>query len=126
MAILVSVIALGLFASNFAGEFGQGTIRLLFVTEPNRVKVLAGKLAALGSFVTAGVAAALVASVAASALIPGTEVDTTSWWTADGFTAMGTAWATVTGSALLGGLIGAALAVVTRSSAVSISIGRSI
>lgn len=54
LASMLGVVALALFASNMAGEFNKGTIRMLFVTEPNRVKVLAGKLAALASFVVVG------------------------------------------------------------------------
>lgn len=123
MALLIGVVTLAMFASNLAGEFSRGTIRLLFVTEPNRLKVIGGKLAALASFTGLAVAVALVVSVAAGALTPGTGVDTTQWWTADGFVAMGIAWLAVTAASVMGGLIGAALAAVTRSAAVSISIG---
>lgn len=62
-------------------------------------------------------------SVAAGALTPGTGVDTTSWWTTDGLAATGSAYLSVTAACLVGGLLGAALAVATRSSAISISIG---
>ena len=70
----LGIIALALFASNLAGEFNKGTIRMLFVTEPNRLKLLAGKIAALISFVAVGVAATLVATIGVGALLaPGQE-----------------------------------------------------
>jgi ABC-2 type transport system permease protein len=120
----LGIIALALFASNLAGEFAKGTIRMLFVTEPNRLKVLVGKLAALTSFVAAGVAATLAVSIAAgAALAPSAGVDTSAWWTTDGLTATGLAYANLTGAALVPALIAATIAVITRSAAIAISVG---
>jgi ABC-type transport system involved in multi-copper enzyme maturation permease subunit len=123
-ATFLGIIAIALFASNLAGEFNKGTIRMLFVTEPNRLKVLAGKLAALGSFVAIWVAAALAASVGIGALLAsGAGVVTTTWWTAEGLAAIGAAYLNITGAVIVAGLIGAALAVLTRSAAIAISAG---
>ena len=124
MAIFLGIIVLALFASNLAGEFNKGTIRMLFVTEPNRLKVLAGKLAALASFVAVWVAATVIASVAVGAVLAsGAGVDTAAWWTGEGLAAIGAGYLNVTGAALVAGLVGAALAVVTRSAAIAISVG---
>jgi len=124
LASLLGVIALALFASSLAGEFSKGTIRVLFVTEPNRRKVLTGKLAALASFVIVGMGVTLAASVAMGALMaPGVGVDTSSWWTAEGLAAIGTGYLNITGSVLVPGLVGAAVAVLTRSAAIAISVG---
>jgi ABC-type transport system involved in multi-copper enzyme maturation permease subunit len=121
---MLGVIALALFASNMAGEFGKGTIRMLFVTEPNRIKVLAGKLAALASFIVVGMAATMAASIGIGALLaPGAGVDTTAWWTTDGLATIGTTYMNVTAAILVPGLIGAAIAVLTRSAAIAISVG---
>jgi ABC-type transport system involved in multi-copper enzyme maturation permease subunit len=107
-----------------AGEFNKGTIRMLFVTEPNRLKVLSGKLAALASFVVVGLAATMITSVSIGALLaPGAGVDTSAWWTDDGLAAMGTTYLNITGAVLIPGLIGAAIAVLTRSAAIAISVG---
>ncbi len=120
----LGIIALALFASNFAGEFTKGTIRMLFVTEPNRLKVLTGKLTALASFIAAGVAATLAVSIAAgAALAPAVGVDTAAWWSFDGLTAIGLAYVNLTGAALVPALIAATIAVVTRSAAIAISVG---
>ena len=124
MVSFLGIIALALFASSLAGEFNKGTIRMLFVTEPNRLKLLAGKLSALASFIAVGVAATLLASVGFGALLAsGAGVDTAAWWTTDGLSAMGAAYVNVTGAALVTALMGAAIAVLTRSAAIAISVG---
>jgi ABC-2 type transport system permease protein len=124
LASLLGVLALALFASNTAGEFSKGTIRMLFVTEPNRLKVLAGKMAALASFVAIGMAATMVSTVGIGALLaPAVGVDTSAWWTADGLTNMATTYLNITGAVLIPGLIGATIAVLTRSAAIAISVG---
>jgi len=123
LASMLGIVALALFASSMAGEFNKGTIRMLFVAEPNRIKVLAGKLAALASFVVVGVAAAMTASIGIGALLgPSSGVDTANWWTTDGLTAIGLTYVNVTGAVLVPGLIGAAIAILTRSSAIAISV----
>jgi len=124
LASMLGVVALALFASSMAGEFNKGTIRMVFVTEPNRLKVLSGKLAALASFVVVGLAATMIASVGIGALLaPGAGVDTSAWWTTDGLAAIGTTYLDITGAVLIPGLIGAAIAVLTRSAAIAISVG---
>ncbi|HSM43650.1 MAG TPA: ABC transporter permease [Acidimicrobiia bacterium] len=124
VAGFLGIVALALFASNLAGEFNKGTIRMLFVTEPNRLKVLAGKLAALVSFVAIGVAATLAATVGVGALMaPGAGVETAAWWTSDGLAAIGSAYLNLTGAALVPALIAGTIAVITRSSAIAISVG---
>jgi ABC-2 type transport system permease protein len=123
LASMLGIVSLALFASSLAGEFTKGTIRMLFVAEPNRIKVLAGKLAALASFVVVGVAAAMTASIGIGALLsPGAGVDTSNWWTTEGLTAIGLTYLNVTGAVLVPGLIGAAIAILTRSSAIAISV----
>ena len=124
VAGFLGIIALALFASNLAGEFNKGTIRMLFVTQPNRLKVLAGKIAALASFVALAVAATLVASVGAGALLaPGVGVESSAWWTADGLAAMGSTYLNLTAAALVPALIAGTIAVLTRSASIAISVG---
>ncbi len=124
LASMLGVVALALFASNMAGEFNKGTIRMLFVTEPNRIKVLAGKLAALASFMVVGLAAAMTASIGIGALLsPGAGVDTSAWWSSEGLAAIGTTYLNIVCAVLIPGLIGATLAVLTRSVAIAISVG---
>jgi len=94
------------------------------VTEPNRLKLLAGKVAALISFVGLGVAATLVATIGVGALLaPGAGVETAAWWSSDGLAAIGSAYVNLTAAALVPALIAATIAVITRSSAIAISVG---
>jgi ABC-type transport system involved in multi-copper enzyme maturation permease subunit len=124
MAAFYGIVALALFASNLAGEFNKGTIRMLFVTEPNRLKVLAAKVLALTSFVAAGIAATLAISIGGGALMAHrVGVETAAWWTADGLAAIGAAYINLTGAALVPALIGATIAVLTRSTTIAISVG---
>jgi len=124
MAVFLGIVALALFASNLAGEFSKGTIRMLFVTEPNRLKVLAGKILALTTFVAAGIAATLGFSIGGGALMANrVGVETAAWWTADGLAAIGAAYINITAAALVPALIGATIAVLTRSTTIAISVG---
>jgi ABC-2 type transport system permease protein len=124
MAAFFGIVALALFAANLAGEFNKGTIRMLFVTEPNRLKVLAGKILALSSFVAAAVAATLAVSIGAGVLMANTVgVETAAWWTGDGLAAIGAAYLNLTAAALIPALIGATIAVLTRSTTIAISVG---
>lgn len=124
MAVFLGIVALALFASNLAGEFHKGTIRMLFVTEPNRLKVLAGKLLALSSFVAAAIAATLAVSIAGGALMASrVGVETAAWWTTDGPAAIAAAYINITAAALVPALIGATIAVLTRSTTIAISVG---
>lgn len=123
-ATFLTIIGLALFATNLAGEYHTGTIRVLFVTEPNRLRVLAGKLAALGSFVAIWVAVGAVVSVAIGAfLASGAGVATDAWWTAEGLAAIAATYVNVTATVILAGIIGATLAILTRSAAIAISAG---
>ncbi len=120
----LGIIALALFASSVAGEFTKGTIRMLFVTEPNRLKVWGGKLTALVSFTAIWVTVALLASIGVgAALAPGSGIETAAWWTSEGLAATGTAYLSIMGGVIMAGLLGATAAVLTRSSAIAISVG---
>lgn len=122
MAAFLGIVALALFASNLAGEFNKGTIRMLFVTEPNRFKVLAGKVLALTTFIAAAIAATLAVSIAGGALLADRAgVETAAWRTADGLAAIGAAFINLTAAALVPALIGATIAVLTRSTTIAVS-----
>lgn len=101
---------------------------MLFVTEPNRLKVLAGKILALTTSITTSIAAAIAAtlaiSIGADALMANTVgVETAAWWTADGAAAIDAAAINLTAAALVPALIGATIAVLTRSTTIAISVG---
>jgi hypothetical protein len=86
--------------------------------------VLAGKVLALTTFVAAAIAATLALSIAGGALMASrVGVETAAWWTADGLAAIGAASINITAAALVPALIGATIAVLTRSTTIAISVG---
>lgn len=117
---MVGIIALAIAALSVARDFELGTIRVLLVNQPNRVRFLAGKLAALTVVIVVAVsAAAVVAGVAGLALSGATDVDTGSW----SVSATVSTYANLTIGALVWGLFGAAIAVVARSASTAITAG---
>lgn len=119
-ADLIGVVAIALFALSVARDFEWGTIRNLLVGQPRRAILLSGKLLAVASFVVIGVVAAgVVAALLAVVLAPGQNISTDAWTVAGSLGTVGTtAIATV-----LFGLVGAVLAMVMRSAAISITAG---
>ena len=119
-ASLIGVVSLALFALSVARDFEFGTIRNLLVGQPRRAVLLSGKLLAVASYVVIGVlAAGVLAALLAVSLAPGQDISTAAW-------TVGAALATVGTTALaavLYGLVGAVLAMVTRSAAISITVG---
>jgi ABC-type transport system involved in multi-copper enzyme maturation permease subunit len=117
---MIGVVSLALFAISVARDFELGTIRNLLVGEPRRVVLLAGKLLAVAAYVVVGVAIASVfAAVLAFVLAPSQDVSTDAWALSASLGTVGTVAAT----GLLFGLLGAAIAMVTRSAAISITTG---
>jgi len=119
-ANLIGVVAIALFALSVARDFELGTIRNLLVGQPRRAILLTGKLLAVASYVVIGVVAAgVVAALLAVILAPGQDISTSTWTVSGSLGTLGTtAIATV-----LYGLVGAVLAMVTRSAAISITAG---
>ncbi len=117
---MVGIIALALCALSVARDFELGTIRVLLVLQPDRIRFLAGKLAALAVVIVAAVsAAAVVAGVIGLALSGSADIDTSAW----SASATLSTYANLTIGALIWGLFGAAIAVVARSASMAITAG---
>jgi ABC-2 type transport system permease protein len=121
---LLGIIALVIAAANVATEYTSGTLKVLLVREPRRHVLLAGKVVATWSFILAGIALTLVGSVGASALVAAARgIDMGAWWSADGWSALGQAFANVTASAFVWSLLGTMLAFLFRSGFPAIGVG---
>ena len=117
---ILGVVSLALFALSVARDFELGTIRNLLVGQPRRAALLSGKLLAVVSYITLGVlAAGIVSSVLAVVFAPGQGIPTDGWTV----TASLETWATTTTAVLLFVIVGAVLAMTTRSAAISITAG---
>ena len=120
----LGLVTLAIFASNVAGEFTTGTIRSVLVIEPRRLHVLAGKIAALITFIVVGlaIATAVVAAVAFP-LAARENIDTSSWTTSTALTEGLATYLNVVLSCLAWGAFGVLLAMITKSSAIAIAGG---
>lgn len=123
-ASFIGIVALALFAANIAGEFSTGSIRVLLTTQPRRQLFLGGKILALGAFLTLAILYASIASaVVAFPLAAANDIDTTAWTTAEAITSGFFLYVNVTLAAIVYGLFGIMLGMITRSSAISIAAG---
>jgi ABC-2 type transport system permease protein len=112
------------FVGVVAIEFSRGTIRTMLLRQPRRVRLLAGKLAALLTFAAVALAATEgVTWLAARALAPGNGVATQAW------TSLGAVGAAVSdfGAVLLWitgyAVLGMTVAVLLRSVPVALAVG---
>jgi ABC-type transport system involved in multi-copper enzyme maturation permease subunit len=112
------------FVGAVAVEFSRGTFRTMLLHQPRRLRLLAGKMAALLIFAAVVLAAAEALTwVAARLLAPSQDVATGDWISAaalgDALTDYGSVLFWVTGYALLGMTV----AVLVRSVPVALAIG---
>jgi ABC-2 type transport system permease protein len=122
--VLIGVVALGLFAIAIGMEYSTGTLRNLLVRQPDRVRFLAGKLLALGSFtVLAAIVAYCGALVTALILVPTHGASTSAWFTGPGIHSLLTTGGNMLLATLAWGILGAVLAILLRSSALAIGVG---
>ena len=120
----IGLIALAIFATNIARDYEKGTIRTLLVAEPNRFRLIIGKLLTLSSFVILITAGATVVTMLASlALAPGENIPMDAWLSWQGIRELLIGFANISLATIIWGLIGGVLAIATRSAAISISAG---
>ncbi len=123
-ATFIGVVALAVCAVAVGMEYANGTLRNLLVRQPRRLRLLAGKLLALGSFLALAVALAAGAALAAALLLtPGHGISTAAWFTTAGVRSLFTTAGDLLLATLAWGAIGAGLAAVLRSTAVAIAGG---
>lgn len=121
---LLGIVMLAIFGAAFGWEYSSGMLRNLLVREPRRVQFLVGKYVALMVFGVLVLLAAGIVSVAlAFALAPSKGIDTSAWTSSTGLSDLwSTMWHLVV-AALGFGTLGAALALIFRSSVAGIVIG---
>jgi hypothetical protein len=120
---LLGIVMLAAWAAATASDFGTGWIRVMVQAEPRRWALLAGKLTAL-AILTLGVTllATMVSVAAAPAVAQGAGVSTDAWFT-DAPATILSGWANLTLAVLAWGVIGMAIAMVTRSAVAAIAGG---
>jgi ABC-2 type transport system permease protein len=120
---LSGVILLAMWAIAMATDYSTGLIRILVQAQPNRIKLMAGKITALAVFtVLAATVTTLVVILLARPLARLEGIQVTAWKT-DFPSHLLRGYFDFTLAVLVYGLIGLMLAVLTRSSALAIGIG---
>ena len=99
-------------------------IRVLLSTQPRRTQLLGGKIMALGAFVVLAILYAAIVSGALAFLLAGSQgIDTAAWTSGEAVGAGLSIYLNVTLAAIVYGLFGAMLGMITKSSAISIAAG---
>jgi ABC-2 type transport system permease protein len=121
---LLGVLALSVAAGTMAGDHANGTLRNLLIRQPRRLRLLGGSWAALVSFAVGAVVVSAVVSGGVALAMAGREgIDTSVWFTADGWTATAKALAETAGAVAGYATLGAALGVLLRAPVASVAIG---
>lgn len=120
---MLGVVTLAFWALLTASDYSTGFVRLLVVAQPRRWPLLLGKAVALALWTSCAAAVALLVNVgAAPAGAASAGLDTAAWEAAAAGDLL-SAWARLVSALLVWGVLGLALATVTRSAAVAISAG---
>lgn len=117
------IVALAIWAIAVTSDYSSGLIRLLVQSEPNRLRLLGGKVVALAAFTCV---ATLVTTAVVLAVSPGIAslagVSTDAWGTGLVRT-VAENYLQLTLSALLWGVVGLFVGMLTRSTGVAIAVG---
>jgi ABC-2 type transport system permease protein len=119
---MFGIVTLSLWAFFTAQDYSSGVIRLLVAGEPRRWRLLAGKATALVGLTALAVTIATLANLASAPAVAASGVSTAAWGT-DLPKVIGEAWLNLFLSQLVWGVLGLAIAVVSRSAMVAVSIG---
>jgi ABC-type transport system involved in multi-copper enzyme maturation permease subunit len=122
-APFLGLVALAVCAVMVGTEYGNGTLRNLLVRQPARLRLLAGKLLALGSFVSLAVVLSYAVGLATALLVPGHGLSASAWFTSTGVQSLLSTAGNLLLATLAWAAIGAVLAIVLRSAAAAISVG---
>ncbi len=120
---LFGVVTLSFWATLTATDYSSGLVRLLVSAQPHRWRLLAGKVVALAIVTSAATVVATIVNVLVAVPTAGAAGVSTSAWGNDPLSAVASAWVNMFAALLVWGVIGLVLAVLTRSSAVAISVG---
>ena len=123
VSTLAGVVIYALWAIATAGDYSTGMIRILVQAQPNRVNLLGGKMLALTLFtLLAALTTTLAVVLVARPLARLQGIETKAWKT-NFAQHLVSSYFNFAVAALVWGLIGLMLAVLTRSSALAIGIG---
>ena len=122
-ASMFGVITLSFWAIATASDYSTGLIRLLAAAQPHRWRLLLGKIGAL--LIWTALATTLAVAVNLAAALPSAEAAgiSTERWMDDVVGEVARAWMNSFSASVVWGIIGLVLALLSRSSAIAISVG---
>ena len=120
---MLGIVALAIWATAVTSDYANGLIRLLVQAEPSRLRLLGGKIVALAIFTCVATLVATVVVLAASPAIAGLAGISTSAWYDDLLRTAVAGYLDVTLAALLWGVAGLFVGMITRSTGVAIAVG---
>ena len=122
-ATILGVVTLSFWALATATDYSSGLIRVLAAAQPRRWRLLAGKVAALVTATAVVTTVALMANVIAAPLAARSAGLSTQRWSHHVAGTLLGGWLHLFLALFVWGIVGLALAVAARSSAVAISVG---
>jgi ABC-2 type transport system permease protein len=122
-ASIFGIVTLSFWAIAVASDYSSGLIRLLVSAQPHRWKLLAGKVIALTIVTAIATTIAMIFTVLSALPAASAAGVPTDLWGTDVVSVLAGAWVNAFAAMLVWGVIGLVLAVVTRSSAIAISVG---
>ena len=120
---MLGIVALAIWATVVTSDYASGLIRLLVQAEPSRLRLLGGKVVALAAFTCLATLVTVVVVLAASPGIAGLAGISTSAWYDDLPRSVAEGYLNLTLAALLWGVAGLFVGVMTRSTGVAIAVG---
>jgi ABC-type transport system involved in multi-copper enzyme maturation permease subunit len=120
---LLGIVVLAFWAVAGASDFGSGLIRIIVQAEPRRGALLAGKVLTLVGLTLVGTLIATGVAVGTAIVVAGPAGASTDAWWPDAFATILSGWANLSLAVLVWGIIGLAIAVVTRSATAAIAGG---
>jgi ABC-type transport system involved in multi-copper enzyme maturation permease subunit len=120
---MLGIVVLALWAVAVTSDYANGLIRLLVQAEPSRPRLLGGKIVALSAFTCV---ATLVTTVVILAVMPGIANlvgVSTGAWNDDLLRTVAVGYVNLTLAALLWGVAGLFVGMITRSAGIAIAVG---
>ncbi len=118
----LGIVWLVLFITSVTSEYGLGTMRVLVVRQPRRLRLLSGKLVALFVCVAVGLLFAEVGGIVAAVVAAHLRgVSTAQWFTGSGLARAGGDYANALLTAVLYGAIGTTVGLLVRSTPLALA-----
>jgi ABC-type transport system involved in multi-copper enzyme maturation permease subunit len=120
----ISLLVFVVFLTSITSEYGHGTLRVLLTRQPNRAKLLAGKVLALLAITAAALLVAVVVSAVAAVVLAGMwDVSTADWFTSTGLVNAAGDYANALLTATFFGVLGGVMGLLLRSTVLALGVG---